>query len=133
MMTKEENAQAIYLQFDFSNKNNHPIVFSNPETIITTHHIEEVEQCLLQIEQAVTDGKYAAGFLSYEATYALKNLKHKQTQFTFPLVWFGIFTEPEPIAKVAHQSYSISNWQMVESESEYEVAFNSIKNKIQQH
>ncbi len=74
-------------------------LFQNPENIIIAHRLQDVPQALKQLEQAIADGFYAAGFFTYEMGYALeerltpllpKNLKH-------PLLWFGLFRDKKSL------------------------------------
>ena len=67
--------------------------FEGLETVIAAHSPDEVLPALEQVEQAVAQGRHAAGFVSYEATSALNPELSVLDAGDLPLVWFGIFSE----------------------------------------
>jgi para-aminobenzoate synthetase / 4-amino-4-deoxychorismate lyase len=77
--------------------------FRHPIKIITTHRLEEVIPALQEIEAQVDQhGRFAAGFLSYEAAPAMgQPFQVKQAAAQFPLLWFGIYPPPEPLPSSA--------------------------------
>ncbi len=71
--------------------------FSNPLKIFEAQTENDVLPVLYEIQSATEGGRYAAGFVSYEASHAFDSaLRVKQTS-GFPLVWFGIYDKPEEI------------------------------------
>src|SRR5699024_10959086 len=50
-------------------------------------------------EQATKEGKYAAGYISYEAAPAFDPNLHAKSGNRMPLLWFGIFPEPDATCK----------------------------------
>src|SRR5690625_6996810 len=82
-----------FLHFNFADKTGsiRPLTFSNPDKVIIAWKLEEVVPCLQIIERANKEGKYAAGYISYEAAPAFDpNLRAKSGN-RMPLLWFGIF------------------------------------------
>jgi para-aminobenzoate synthetase/4-amino-4-deoxychorismate lyase len=72
-----------------------PLLFASPRSVIVCHDPQGLMACFDVIEKALADGYYAAGFLSYEAGYALEPaLKHLKGD-DFPLLCFGIFDAPK--------------------------------------
>ena len=71
-----------------------PLQFSNPSEIITCNNIEDVPRCFEKMEEALSRGRYLAGFLSYEAGYAFEECLIRETTFDFPLVMMGVFEKP---------------------------------------
>lgn len=68
------------------------LLFQNPIRVITANRPEDVIACLRMIGELVeTDGKYAAGFISYEAAPALDPYIKTHPPDDFPLLWFGIY------------------------------------------
>jgi len=63
-----------YLMFEFqdANGNIQPIVFQNPIQVLQTERLEEVPAIMESIEEAIQDGFYAAGYVSYEAAPAFQ-------------------------------------------------------------
>ena len=66
-----------------------PILFDNPEEIISTYRPEDVPLCFEEMEKAVKDGYYLAGFISYEAGYALEDSFDYKQGYDFPLIYMG--------------------------------------------
>ena len=120
--------QAI-LQFDF---NDSPIVFSHPIEIIQTNRIDEVNKCLQQVQAAVDNGYYVAGYLSYEATYAFRESISSETSNELPLLWFGVFKAPLNKATILSnkESFTIDHWKMLQSKTQYEKQFEQIMEVI---
>jgi len=67
--------------------------FDGLETVIAAWSPEEVLPALAQVEQAVAQGRHAAGFVSYEAASALNPELSVLEAGDLPLAWFGIFSE----------------------------------------
>lgn len=93
-----------------------PLVFDKPERIITAQRVEEIKPALAEIAAANRAGKYAAGFLSYEAAAAFDpalKTKARDHQNDFPLLWFAIFDRTEvgntpPVAGL--ELYNVADW-----------------------
>lgn len=121
-----------FLQFDFeTNNKSEPFIFENPKEIIIAWKIHEVAACLVKIEQAISAGFYAAGYLSYEATPAFFPDVSVHAKQKMPLLWFGIFEAPIKQNDMAEgQPYSISNWKMNLTKEQYVQKFNEINEKI---
>src|SRR5690625_2925704 len=95
MSSMKTNDYEYFLQFDFKVDNVFsPIQFINPIDIISTYHLDEVNDCLLKINKAVNDGKYVAGYIGYEAAYAFFHTQKHDLNLSMPLLWFGVFHSP---------------------------------------
>lgn len=132
-MNKDKHAP--FLQFDFkvNNENNNPIVFKNPEQVIIAHYPEEIEKCLQAIETAVASGRYAAGYMSYEATEAFHPTVKRKTKSKMPLLWFGIFKNKSSVRQEQMNdlnNYATSEWKMNITRDTYERVFNQIMDQI---
>ncbi|MEO6816977.1 MAG: aminodeoxychorismate synthase component I [Edaphobacter sp.] len=80
-------------RFDPSNKRS--LLFLDPVQAIAVHAMEEVPGLFERIEQALEEGYYAAGFLSYECGYHFERFKDiTLTEQSLPLAWFGIYRKP---------------------------------------
>src|SRR5690625_2397269 len=135
IMVQEKNSP--FLQFDFvaDHYDFQPLYFTEPEHVISTWELEEVEDCLKTVQEAVQKGFYVAGYMSYEAAYAFVNIPHaskKVSAITMPLIWFGVFKNPKKIWSFEDADYSVSNWELRQSKTEYTEAFATIKNAIEQ-
>ena len=69
--------------------------FTNPCRIVQAHSLAEVLPALREIDQAVQDGLWAAGFVAYEAAPAFDRAMetHPPTE-GLPLLWFGLYAGP---------------------------------------
>ena len=75
------------------------LLFTSPRLHIVASTLEEVGPALDQVAQAVRDGRWVAGYLAYEAGYALQpgeTMPHHGADG--PLLWFGVYDAPERIA-----------------------------------
>src|SRR5699024_2559881 len=98
---------------------NDSLIFANPIAIITTHQINEVKSSLNRIKSAINDGYYVAGYVSYEAAYALYKTK-RTIDSDIPLLWFGVFNEPIVDDEIrTGEKFTIGQWTMHEAEQTY--------------
>lgn len=127
-----------FLYFNFADHNGelHPLQFERPIQILTAQTINEIMPCMKMIQQAVKDGFYAAGYISYEAAPAFNNELPVKTGNIMPLLWFGIFNDPIN-QKLEHRALADTNavdWKPTVSVNDYNNNFDHIqqliKNKI---
>lgn len=71
--------------------------FQNPVRILTAYSLADVIPVLEAVQQHVEQGYYAAGFVSYEASPAFDPSLIVKPGDEFPLVWFGLYSQPEII------------------------------------
>ena len=74
-------------------------LFMDPLQIISTRELAEIPALFASLENALRDGYYVAGFLSYEAGYhfeprAANSAAGRPISTELPLAWFGIYREP---------------------------------------
>jgi len=65
-----------------------------PVELITTCHLDEVLPALGRVQAALDGGRYAAGFVAYEAAPAFDPAMAVPRASDLPLLWFGIFDAP---------------------------------------
>ncbi|MDF1709648.1 MAG: aminodeoxychorismate synthase component I [Paracoccaceae bacterium] len=84
--------------------------FTAPRSIICADKAEEVGEALVCMEQAQAAGKWCAGYISYEAGYALepKLTDHMPDGRRLPLVLIGVFDEPEERSIALHRDATSS-------------------------
>ncbi len=125
-----------YLLYEFKNKAGEmePLFFSDPIGVFETHKLDEVTTILEKVERAVNDGFYAAGYVSYEAAPAFRPAMHVQSAGEMPLVWFGIFNEPQkmPPLRDEQEAYTVSAWTMASSVERYKQGIQQIKTAIEE-
>lgn len=119
------------LQFDFSDDNHkEPMVFTNPIRLITTNQANELARCWAELEAAIEEGYYVAGYVSYEAAYSLYGMRSKYDNEALPLLSFGVFEAPTSSITIKKEAYHIGAWKMQASKESYQADFQSIMNAI---
>lgn len=121
------------LSFEFADSNGKikPFTFQNPFKVISARTIEEVQQCFQLVQEAVENGYYAAGFLSYESAPAFDSAYRVKYGSTMPLLWFGIFSEPLQQTLSSTGTYTLTEWKPSVGTDEYNQAILSIKQAIE--
>jgi para-aminobenzoate synthetase / 4-amino-4-deoxychorismate lyase len=121
------------LTFEFADSTGKikPLTFQNPISIITATKIEDVLPSFQLVQEAVEQGYYAAGFLSYESAPAFDSAFIVREGGSFPLLWFGIFSDPDREILNSTGEYSVGEWKPSITLEEYNPAITSIKNSIQ--
>ncbi len=79
-----------------ADKKSQSCLFLDPETLVIAHDYEEVKPLLHRVD-ACADTCWVAGYLSYEAAYALENRFSgycDKKPVEHPLGWFGVYTQP---------------------------------------
>ncbi|MEQ7873870.1 chorismate-binding protein [Sphingomonas sp. ASV193] len=86
-----------YLLFDDAREGGaRPRLYRAPHRVIEARTIDEVRPALAALKAAVAAGAHAAGYLAYEAGYALDpKLAAAARQGAGPLLWFGLFERYE--------------------------------------
>ncbi len=74
-------------------------LFRDPVAVLEAERKEDVPRLFRSIEKACSEGRYCAGWLSYELGYCLEpklnKLLEKPRITAAPLAWFGVFKKPE--------------------------------------
>ena len=125
-----------YLLYEFRDSKGaiEPLVFSNPLEILETTALLEVPAIIEKVEKAVGEGFYAAGYVSYEAAPAFHSEMQVRPAGEMPLVWFGIFSEPQRsvVLPEEQQPYNVSDWKMASSVERYKNGIQLIKQAIEE-
>jgi len=101
------------------------LAFSNPVTVLTATRLAEVKPCLQRVAEKVSQGLYAAGFLTYEAAPAFDSALCAHPPGDLPLAWFGLYHAPEQIRKTlscepaGRASFQVGPWEALVSEATY--------------
>jgi para-aminobenzoate synthetase/4-amino-4-deoxychorismate lyase len=74
-------------------ENHRSYLFLDSLRILTAESAAELPGLFRQIEEALADGCYVAGFMSYESGYWLQGITD-ETARDLPLAWFGVYREP---------------------------------------
>jgi para-aminobenzoate synthetase / 4-amino-4-deoxychorismate lyase len=127
------NQEEPLLSFEFVSSTGEikPHTFTHPVKVITAHTVKEVLPSLLLVQNEVDKGYYAAGFLSYESAPAFDSaFKVKEGQ-TLPLMWFGIFSNPEHQSLTSTGPFKLTEWKPSVMKEEYHSSIMSIKQSIE--
>jgi para-aminobenzoate synthetase / 4-amino-4-deoxychorismate lyase len=109
------------------------IHFKNPHCILIARQIEEVLPALEQSERLVDQNQwYAAGFIGYEAARAFDAPLSTRPAADFPLLWFGLYTQPVEIdlPDPDFGAYTLGETSASVSKAEYDRAIRRIKKHI---
>jgi para-aminobenzoate synthetase/4-amino-4-deoxychorismate lyase len=71
-----------------------PLLFQNPEFIISCSNPSSFNACFRDIESALSRGYYMAGFFSYEAGYCFEEKLLENKAYDFPLIHMGAYKTP---------------------------------------
>jgi para-aminobenzoate synthetase/4-amino-4-deoxychorismate lyase len=73
-----------------------------PDRILVAENPSEVVGVLTEVERATDAGRWAFGYVAYEAAAGLDPhlVVHRSTPLGMPLAWFGICDEPIPVPPV---------------------------------
>ncbi|MEP0548389.1 MAG: aminodeoxychorismate synthase component I [Rhodothermales bacterium] len=74
-----------------------PLLFTDPERVLTAHTLSEVPPLLAELDRATAAGEWVAGYLAYEAGYAFERVAEIASQ-PGPLAWFGVYRAPQRLA-----------------------------------
>lgn len=128
---KQQQGPLLSFEFSSSKGEIEPLTFSDPHKVIIAHTIEEVLPSFQLIQDAIDDGYYAAGFLSYESASAFDPAYRVKEEHSMPLLWFGIFSEPQHMSLSSTGTYSLTKWNSSVSMDEYRESIMSIKQSIE--
>lgn len=128
-------------------------IFLSPKEEIVLTQTKNVKNFFDKLEYCLKNGRYLAGFFSYELGYFLdyKPLNEKQYNLSFPLAFFYVFGEPivynhktnqfenissnlswflNTTVKKIDKRFSVSNIRLNVTKNEYVEMINKIKNYI---
>ena len=121
------------MYFAFANESGEivPQLFTNPKRMIVANTIDEVLDCMQKVEQAVAQGDYAAGYVSYEAAPAFNPAMKVHGHPTMPLFVFGIFEKPATEQLKSDEAFTI--WTVGEdtTRAQYDEAISAIHEAIE--
>ncbi len=78
----------------FLNFEHNPLQFSRPASLISCYESAYLVKAFAEIEKALENGFYVAGFLSYEAGYCFEERLEKKNRYDFPLLMMGVYQQP---------------------------------------
>jgi para-aminobenzoate synthetase / 4-amino-4-deoxychorismate lyase len=122
----------MYVLTEFQKK---PLHFRDPVSVIRCFSESELGECFAEVEEALAEGLYVAGFLSYEAGYSFEKKLSHATAYDFPLLYFGCYKAPASGGLwqgAGKQDFSLSNLSLNLDKSGYANAIHAIRSCIEQ-
>jgi para-aminobenzoate synthetase/4-amino-4-deoxychorismate lyase len=128
---KREDPLSLIFHFTDKQGDSRPLYFANPKKVITAHSIEDVLPQFQKVQEAIEQGNYAAGYVSYEAAPAFEQSFKVKDGAKMPLLWFGIFDKPEEeIPEKMTGAFNLAEWQSETDSNAYRSGFQKIKSEI---
>ncbi len=113
-----------------------PLAFGEPDELIVARSLDEVLPAMEAVALATAAGKYAAGFVSYEAAPAFDPALRTHAIATaatdIPLLWFGVYRAPGPPPAAGLAMYSIGEWRADTGAEKYTAAIDEIRAAIRE-
>ena len=123
------------LRFDFANAEGvvEPLMFSAPQRVIIARAISDVAGAMDEVDRELRDGKYVAGFVSYEAASGFESSLVTQPPTELPLVVFGVFDAPVPAPPLTEDAAAPDiEWQSVISPADHRRGVGTIRAAIEE-
>ncbi|MBM3252239.1 MAG: aminodeoxychorismate synthase component I [Candidatus Omnitrophica bacterium] len=122
------------------NQRSQNYLFIEPIEIISCSEGIKIKSCFARLQEFLSNGYYAAGFLSYEAGLFFEDVLKKEPvkKNKFPLLWFGIYKKPIVCDSLCLKNnygtnlnnFSLNNKKLNISQSDYIKNISKIKNYI---
>lgn len=121
--------------FDFVNELGQMdrLYFGNPIKVIAVTKIQDIKPALEEIQKYSHEGKYAAGYISYEAAPAFDAKMKVNGNPLLPLLYFGIYEEPIKLPQSNEQKMTNNQsmqWNSKTTRNEYNDNIGKIKEYI---
>jgi len=108
----------IFLNMSSNDTRHTAMVFQDPVALITCDNPDEIEGCFNNLDKALSEGFFVAGFLAYELGYHFLEIPFDKRS-PFPLLCFGIFESLTKMTvdkflsllseKAEHEGFQITN------------------------
>ncbi|MFH0856032.1 MAG: aminodeoxychorismate synthase component I [Candidatus Omnitrophota bacterium] len=110
-----------------------PLLFQKPKKIISCDNPVAFGACFEEIENALAQGYFVAGFFSYEAGYCFEETLCKDKQYAFPLIYLGVYEAPERRnieTKTKTRKCALSDLRLNIAQKDYSKNIDTIRNYI---
>ncbi len=105
--------------------------FCDPVDIVQTRQTQDVLSALDRVDQWISKGFYAAGFITYEAASGIDHALKTWPGSSLPLLWFGIYPQCEKMIRLPDSDgYQIGNWVASISPEMYRARIDRVRNYI---
>lgn len=106
------------------------LVFGAPREVVVAEELDAVVPALEAIEAAQRAGRYAAGFVSFDAAVAFDPAFAVRREAGLPLVAFGIFDAPVSEALPAPDAFEIAPWTLDVAREDFVAAVETLREDI---
>ncbi|MBK8469120.1 MAG: aminodeoxychorismate synthase component I [Actinomycetales bacterium] len=107
------------------------LAFGEPVDVVQTSELAGVRSALDRVAAQAAAGRYAVGWVSYEAAPAFDPAMRVRTGSGVPLVWFGLHDAPlSPGRQREPGAYACSSWLPGTDESTYAASVDSVREAI---
>lgn len=104
---------------------------ATPEETVVALRVGEVRAALRAVQDAVKMGYTAVGYVAYEAAPAFDAALTVRGGAQMPLLWFGLFREPQPAAPPeAAGDFRLSTWHSATPREAYDAGIAAIRAAI---
>ncbi len=111
-------------------------LFAAPSRMLVAVTLEEVRPCLEKVETALAEGRWAAGYLAYEAASAFDPaLSVHPPLASLPLAVFGLYDDVQTMSvdelpALREQAWQATEWTPEVARAEYDAAIAQIRSLI---
>ncbi len=109
-----------------------PLAFGEPVEVVRAVAIDQVRPALDRVAAACAAGRYAVGFVSYEAAPAFDPAMRVRSGSGVPLVWFGLHDDPLAPGAARHEpaAYACSVWEAGTAPDLYAASVTAVRQAI---
>lgn len=122
------------VRFD-DRRSGHRYGFGGEGEVVEAHSLGEVIPAFAYVEAEVAAGRWAAGFVSYEAAPAFDPVltvrSNRSAAATLPLLWFALFDDRVDAGAVPGGHYELSSWDGIEDTVKYTRSLARIRSHIE--
>jgi len=104
--------------------------FRDPVRVITCSDPRTLKDAFARCEEALGEGLYLAGFLSYEAGYAFERKFALSLRSRFPLLHFGCFATPQKIPETPPGAFEVRDLRLNVTREQYDSSIGRIRDAI---
>jgi para-aminobenzoate synthetase/4-amino-4-deoxychorismate lyase len=104
--------------------------FREPVSVLSCFHPGQLEKCFEDLERELDQGHWAAGYLTFEAGYALERKLKNAPETAFPLFCFGLYPPPEESPAFVRSAYTLSRFRLGQTYEQYEKNIQVIRDYI---
>jgi len=132
-----QNMSGLSSLIEFKDASGRPIkkAFYKPSKVVVATELTEVIPALKCVDEYVSNGFYAVGYVSYECAPAFDSALKVKSDLQMPLLWFGLYSKYEDFSVGEQygepvQCFKVESWEPEITLSEYEERVQKIHDAI---